>query len=283
MTAREGKEYAFKTIQGYKTSFKHFRSFILQLYAVEDILISKIDQSIILEYKKYLLMEKKFGLNTVNRYLKHLKNITSQCLNEGTLKKNPFNKITLGFKESDRMPLTELELERLMQHPFRNATYQKVRDIFVLSCLTGLSYIDVKNLSRKNIIEVKEGQFLIKGSRQKSSSDFIVPLLPKAKEIIDRYSKTPEAIQAEVLIPILSNQKMNQNLKVLSETLAIGRDLSYHIARYTFIATVCAANGIDERTIGKMAGQRSAKITAAYNRKTEDDVIRAMRNLEGRY
>ncbi|MCF8294999.1 MAG: phage integrase SAM-like domain-containing protein, partial [Bacteroidales bacterium] len=133
MTAREGKEYAFKTIQGYKTSYKHFRSFILQLYAVEDILISKLDQSTILEYKKYLLMEKKFGINTVNRYLKHLKNITSQCLNEGTLKKNPFNKITLGFKESDRMPLTELELERLMQHPFRNTTYQKVRDIFVLS------------------------------------------------------------------------------------------------------------------------------------------------------
>lgn len=58
-----------------------------------------------------------------------------------------------------------------------------IKDLFIFSCYTGLAYIDVFNLSPSHIVEVAEGEFWIKTTRQKTNTPVTVPLLPKALAI----------------------------------------------------------------------------------------------------
>ncbi|OJV38074.1 MAG: hypothetical protein BGO33_05140 [Bacteroidia bacterium 43-41] len=61
----------------------------------------------------------------------------------------PFNPFAAGYINSpeseDRGYLTEEEIQTLIEAPMKNKTYELVRDLFVFSIFTGLSYTDVKN------------------------------------------------------------------------------------------------------------------------------------------
>ena len=89
----------------------------------------------------------------------------------------------------------------------------QVRDLFIFGCYTGLSYIDVFNLSPDNLaIGIDKNQWIYT-SLKKTEQSVRIPLLPKALEIIEKYKTHPKVLATGKLLPVYSNQRLNSYLK----------------------------------------------------------------------
>lgn len=121
--------------------------------------------------------------------------------------RNPFHAYQLKFDKVEREYLTKDELARIEAKKFNIVRLQVVQDLFVFSCYTGLAYIDVFNLTRANLIERSANNIWIATNRQKTNEPIIVPLLPKALAIIEKYKGHPQALAEGKVLPILSNQR----------------------------------------------------------------------------
>ncbi|MFE3849287.1 site-specific integrase [Flavobacterium sp. LB3P45] len=272
-----GQEYAAGTLERYETSLKHTKDFISWKYNITDINIEKIDHAFIMEYEFYLRSERKCANNTAVKYIKNFHKIINQCLANGWLNKDPFANYKAKVKEVVREFLSETEIEQMMNKEFVSERLELVRDIFVFSCFTGLAYIDVKQLTLDNISLGIDGDKWIFKNRQKTDTASIIPLLPTAKDIIDKYAEHPVCKNEKRLLPILSNQKMNAYLKEIADVCGIKKDLTFHIARHTFATTITLSNGVPLETVSKMLGHTSLKTTQHYakilDKKISEDMM----------
>ncbi|WP_228438078.1 site-specific integrase [Chryseobacterium sp. 6424] len=93
-----------------------------------------------------------------------------------------------------------------------------------------------------------------------------------------KYKDHPKCLNEGKVLPILSNQKMNEYLKEISDLCKIGFDLTFHTARHTFATTVTLSNGVPLETVSKMLGHSSLKMTQHYakiiDRKIGEDMYR---------
>lgn len=90
------------------------------------------------------------------------------------------------------------------------------------------------------------------------------------------YAEHPKCINAERLLPVLSNQKTNSYLKEIADVCGIKKELTFHIARHTFATTITLTNSVPIETVSKMLGHRSLRTTQHYakilDRKVSDDM-----------
>lgn len=80
-----------------------------------------------------------------------VKHIVAIARNSGQLAINPFTGYMISPEVKDRGFLNKGELNFIVNAKMKNAQYELVRDLFVFSCFCGLSYSDVKNLTRDNL------------------------------------------------------------------------------------------------------------------------------------
>ena len=271
-----GKEYSKATHERYETSLKHTKEFLLWKYKVADIDIHSIDHEFIMSYDFYLRSERKCNNNSTVKYLKNFKKIILICIANGWLDKDPFVKYKPKVKEVKRDFLSVEELNAIASKRLVSDRVTRVRDIFLFSCYTGLAYADVKKLKRSEVVTGIDGQRWIYTSRQKTGTDSRVPLLPKALELMAKYQDHPQCVDDGLLLPVLSNQKMNSFLKEIAEICGISKELTYHIARHTFATTVTLANGVSIESVSKMLGHKNIRTTQHYakvlDRKVGEDM-----------
>ena len=258
------REFAPGTLQRYKVSCSHTRSFIRWKYGVEDMEIKDIDYDFISEYAFWLKSVRNCGHNSAMKYLANFKKIVLQCIRKGWILRDPFIGFKTTRKEVKRIALTKQEIENLAKKSFGIERLENVRDIFLFSCYTGLAYIDVQKLRRSQIIEGIDGENWINTKRQKTDTTTSLPLLPKAMEIMDKYKDHPKCANEGYVLPVLTNQKMNAYLKEIADTCNISKNLTFHIARHTFATTITLTNGVPIETVSKMLGHTSIKQTQLY-------------------
>src|SRR5690606_31327561 len=133
--------------------------------------------------------------------------------------------------------LSKEKLSILENKEFVNERLATVRDVFVFQYYTGLAYIDVFHLKKSHITMDEEGNLWIRINRQKTDANITIPLLPKAIEIIEKYKEHPASIGKDIVLPIRSNQKMNEYLKEIASLCKIS-ELNIHKARRTFGSAV---------------------------------------------
>jgi integrase len=131
-------------------------------------------------------------------------------------------------------------------------------------CYTGLEYIDVKNLRKDQIKVGIDGEKWIFTQRQKTETPTRLPLLSQALEIIEAYENHPQCSNKGLLLPVMSNQKMNAYLKVIADVCGIQKTLTFHIARHTFATSITLGNGVPIETVSKMLGHKLLKQTQHY-------------------
>jgi integrase len=89
-----------------------------------------------------------------------------------------------------------------------NSKLDRVRDLFLVGCWTGLRFADFSNFKSENIEKDEHGEF-IEVETQKTGKTVVVPILPTVQRIVAKYEgKLPKAI---------SNQKMNDYLKEIGQ------------------------------------------------------------------
>lgn len=278
-----GKEYAKGTFDRYETSLKHTKDFLFWKYGITDIDIRDINHEFITSYDFYLRSERNCNNNSTVKYLKNFKKIILVCIANGWLEKDPFAKYKPKVKEVKRDYLNAEELERMAAKKFVSDRLTAVRNIFLFSCYTGLAYADVKKLKRSEIVTGLDGQQWIFTSRQKTDTNSRIPLLPKALELMDNYADHPQCVNDGLLLPVLSNQKMNSYLKEIADACGITKELTYHIARHTFATTVTLANGVSIESVSKMLGHTNIKTTQHYAKILDMKVGADMALLKSKY
>ncbi|MFA9195929.1 site-specific integrase [Flavobacterium sp. FBOR7N2.3] len=278
-----GKEYAPGTLERYTTSLKHTIEFMQWKYNVSDIDITKIDHAFISDYEFWLRSVRNCANNTAVKYIKNFNKIIKICLANDWLDKNPFANYKSKVKEVERVYLTEDEIQSIIEKDFKTERLSLVRDIFLFSCFTGLAYIDVKNLTKSHISFGIDGEKWIFTHRQKTESASKIPILPLTQMIIDKYADHPQSSNQEKLLPILSNQKMNEYLKEIAGVCKIEKELTFHIARHTFATTVTLTNGVPIESVSKMLGHKNLRTTQHYAKVLDRKVSEDMQILKNKF
>jgi site-specific recombinase XerD len=278
-----GKEYAQGTLDRYTTSLRHTIEFLQWKHKVSDIELNKIDHAFITDYEFFLRSVRNFANNTTVKYIKNFTKIIKICLDNDWMDKNPFSKYKSKLREVERVYLSEVEIQNIINKDFKTERLSLVRDIFLFSCFTGLAYIDVKNLTKSHISMGIDGDKWIFTHRQKTESASKIPVLPVTQMIIDKYTDHPQAINKEKLLPILSNQKMNAYLKEIAAVCEIEKELTFHIARHTFATTVTLTNGVPIESVSKMLGHKNLKTTQHYAKVLDKKVSEDMKILRDKF
>ncbi len=253
------------TLQKYKVAYKHMANFIQNHYNVSDMSLKEINHSFLRNFEIYLISTCKCKENTTAKFLQRFRTIIIFAKNSGWIHIDPFANYKIKFKNVDRGYLTGEQIDIIMKKKLASERLEKVRDIFIFCCYTGLSYIDVKNLTHENICTSFDGNLWIKGKRQKTDSSFSIPLLDLPKKILEKYrTKT----QSDKVLPVPSNQKINDYLKEIGSICGIDKDLTFHLSRHTF-ATLTLTKGVSMESVSRMLGHRNLKTTQIYARITD--------------
>ena len=157
----------------------------------------------------------------------------------------------------------EFEIERL----------ELVRDVFIFQCYTGLAFIDVYNLRQEHIAEDNNGNLWIMKPREKTNNMCNIPLLDVPLGIIEKYKDHPLCQKRGILLPVLSNQKMNSYLKEIADCCGIKKKLSTHTGRHTFCSVVTLANNISLESIAKMVGHTNTRMTQRYAKVLDQSIL----------
>ena len=112
--------------------------------------------------------------------------------------------------------------------------------------------------------------------RQKTDIPVNVPLLDIPKGILSKYKGK---LAKGILLPVLSNQKMNAYLKEIGDVCGIDKNLTFHLARHTFATTTTLAKGVPIETVSKMLGHTNIQTTQIYARITNSKISNDMADL----
>lgn len=283
MESLVGKDYAAGTLQRYKAAKNHVSEYVLHTYKRKDIPVVRIDHKFITGLEYFLKSKKQLGHNSAVKYIVNLKKIVRIAYANQWIARDPFFHWKARWKNNERKYLTEAELKRLIDKSFKMERLERVKDIFLFCCFTGLAYIDVRKLSEDDIVMDVRGDKWIKTSRKKTNTLSSIPLLPVAEDILEKYSEHPWVVKGKGILPVLTNQKSNFYLKEIAEVCGIKKNLTTHLARHTFATTVTLSNGVPIESVGRMLGHRSLKTTQIYAKVLDSKLAEDMSALKIRF
>ena len=278
-----GIDYVADSVQRHTTTYRHIQNFIKKKYDEDDLEIKYIDYKFITDLIMYFKIDMGVGHNTAMKYLKNLKKIIRIAIARGIINRDPYLNVNMKIKQKERDFLSEDELNKIINHKFSIERLEQVKDAFLFSCFTGLAHIDLKRLTLSNIQIGTDGAKWIKTKRKKTNGVSNIPMLPITEMLIDKYKKHPYCLEKEVLLPVLSNQKMNAYLKEIADICGIEKNLTSHVARHTFATTVTLNNDVPIETVSKMLGHSSIKMTKIYAKLLDKKVGRDMQHLHDKF
>ena len=212
------------------------------------------------------------GPNTIDRDVKRLKAVIHLAQKLEIIKDDPFSNFKSQTVVTHRSTLNVNEVAIIESLTITNETINIVRDTFLFMCYTGLSYSDLKNLTYHQIYKSIGGKRIIKLQRHKTDEHCMVPLMIKAELLITKYLNHPSKSELDIVFPVISNQKMNQYLKLIMKLAGINKLITCHVARHSF-ATNSLEFNIPIETVSRMLGHTNIKTTQIYAKITETKLI----------
>lgn len=266
------------TLSTYKIVYNHLKKFIFKRYKLKDIALADIQSSFIVDFELYIRKELKCSNNTVCTYLTPLRKMISIAQNNGWLNNNPFYGHKLTYKQKERSYLTTDELNLIMNADLShcNKNKQKSRDLFIFSCFTGISRIDLCNLTKSNIKTNKDGTIWLSYSRQKTGITCNLPLLDIPLRIIKKHSSSTDEGK---LFSMPGFVTCNEHIKYIVKYCGIDKPITWHASRHTFASEVCLLNGVPIETISRLLGHTNVKTTMVYAKISDTAISRDMAAL----
>ncbi|WP_222982546.1 site-specific integrase [Flagellimonas meishanensis] len=278
-----GKDYTYSTYRRHVRTRDHLEGFIRKEYGQNDFFIKDVDLGFVTRFEQYLHMVGAGGHNTITKYVTNFKKIVRMAFANSWVASDPFFHWKAKWQKTEREVLTEVELQTLMEKEFKSHRLERARDVFIFCCFTGLSYVDVKKLTRDDISIGIDGRHWIKILRTKTKVKSTVPLLPMAERILEKYKNNSPNAENVHLLPVLSNQKTNQYLKEISSLCGINKRITFHLSRHTFATTVTLANGVPIESVSKMLGHQSIKTTQIYAKVLDKKLMEDMELVRSKY
>ena len=259
-----------KDSQGrYDRFYKWFESWgkILTFDDITEANILQMDEALI-----------KRGLKTYskwNNYHRFLNSFILDAIDDGLMQGNPYRKVNIQKDKSSGgigKYLTRDEFRRIEKLEPATNYLRHARDLFVFQTYTCLSYTDLAAFDAGRIRE-RNGRKVYAGRRGKTGQEYVFLLLSPALRVLERYGGR---------LPIMSNVKYNEYLKVIAMACKINKPVSSHWARHTG-ATMLLNSGMDMEIVSKVLGHSSTRITREVYAKLLDTTVEdAMARMEKR-
>ena len=251
--------------------------------------LEKISNTWYANFKHFCEQNKRHQVNTFGRNLGLLKTFLGYCLEEGYTKNDQFKKFVVKREVTYQEVFDMEEVKHLYGFNLsENKRLERVRDVFVLGCLTGMRYSDYKRIQRENVIN---DVIRIREVKDKSKT-LEIPLSGWAKAILEKYNYS---------LPLISEQKFREYIKEIAElagftaptikSTRVGNTveeksvrrcdlISTHTARRTFI-TIMKNKGVPDKVIMDITGHKSLSSFHRYYRPNNEDVSNFMHSVWG--
>lgn len=224
-----------------------------------------ITEGNIILYDEYLAKTGMKAYSRWNNYHRFLNSFIADAIDAGHISKNPYRWLNIEKgKHTNGIGkyLTPDEFRKIKGIRMPTESLERVRDVFVFQTYTCMSYTDLRDFDARNIQEVK-GMKVYTGNRNKTGKAFTIPILSPAWDILMKY---------EGKLPVISNVKYNEYLKVVAQSAGIDKPISTHWARHTG-ATLLLNEGISMNIVSKICGHSSIKITEQIYAKLLDETV----------
>lgn len=280
-------EVARNTILCYNTSLRHVSDFLKRSKDTNRTL-KDVDVTWLRAFDQYLATKpnEKLGRpirrNAINKNHSHLRTILNLAEREELIDRNPYRRFRLKNERTTRSFLSREELDALLALDLSTKPpLERARDIFIFSVYTGLRYSDAIRLTSANLL--KRGDALWLRLEQAKTGDPVeLPLLGEASRLVAKYAEAGHRQVKGLLLPPISNQKLNANLHELGELAGLQRPLTHHLARHTFATTITLANQVPIEVVSKLLGHRDLATTQIYAKITTDHLAQVAAQLEKR-
>ena len=261
-------EYNKDILEGYQT----FRN--------KKIHFNQINESFYKSLVAYCISEKRHSANTLRRNMGMFKTYLYWALEKGHTYKNDFQKFKMPkAQQTDEVALTMEQVQTVFEYDFsKNPKLERVRDLFVFGCSTGMRISNYSKIQKKDI---QEGVIKVRDFKNTDKS-LEIPLNDFSIYILEKY---------EYNLPKISNQKFNVYIKDVfqaigfdhnvKKTIKIGKELienitpfydriSSHTARRSFI-TIMKNKKIPDKVIMGMTGHKSLEVFNKYYKPNDDE------------
>lgn len=267
-----------------KNHLKNFRS---------ELSFDFFDEEGLTEYVQYLRDVREMRNSTIGKQLSFLKWFLRWSFKQGMHSNNAYDTFKPKLKDTQKkiIFLTWEELNKLREFkiPPTKQALERVRDVFLFQCFTGLGYSDVFNLRRSDI----KGDYM-EVTTVKTSDSLIIELNDHSKAILEKYKDVK--FENDKALPVITNQKMNDYLKEVAELAEINEPvrqtyykgneridevtpkyalLGTHAGRRTFICNALAL-GIPPQVVMKWTGHSDYKAMKPYIDIADDIKANAM-------
>ena len=223
--------------------------------------VTEISHAVIAGF--YADLTSKYEDSTSGGMMTRLKTIIKFAISNGKLQKDPFADVRINKGEKEVEFLTESEIAVIRLKKMHSERLEKVRDLFLFQCFTGLAYVDLAELKPEDYQKNDLGQVYIRKKRSKTGVTFTTVLFEDAIKIAEKYNYE---------LPVLSNQKYNTYLKEIQDICDIKKPLHTHIGRHT-CATYLLNKGLSIDIVAKVLGHSNTKQTKHYARLLDETVF----------
>ncbi|MBC7000658.1 site-specific integrase [Cytophaga sp. FL35] len=284
------EKLASKTLCHYRTNQKYIMEFVREQFGKSDYPLYELNYSFLLQFESYLRSyqprkhyRKRIANNAVMKHIQRFRKQIKLAIELEWIQSDPFIRFKPNMEKRQREFLNQDELQKIIQLKVDCERLDIVKDLFLFSCHTGISYGDIVNLKARNIEIGIDGNKWISAKRNKNGNLYELPLLDISLELINKYLGHPKTKFFNTLFPRISNQKLNSYLKEVADLCGIKKNLTFHMARHTFATTVTLSNGVPIETVSKMLGHTKLATTQIYARvlkkKISEDMLKLRNKL----
>ena len=250
-----------------KSTTKHDTSYLNKFHEFKpNIKLKAITKDVLIDYEMFCFSKKENINNTVWSATKFMRKIINIALSEELITKDPFKNFAgTAYADPIRVTLSDKEIEKFEEFADNPENPVKLRNVaswFIFSCYTGLRYEDMNRFNG-----FTDGNVYFKTH--------------KTDELVS-FEATPNIIQAydRIQRSVLSNQKMNDYLKIIGGGLGIKKEMHCHIARHTFAVKYLRLGGRLE-VLQNLLGHTDIKTTAIYGKIANITVNEELRKVWG--
>jgi integrase len=266
----------------------HLRAF--EEFQKSEITFEAVNEEFLQEFQAFFYAKRKLNTQSTAKYIIIFKTFLNWSLRKKHINNRDFANFTpINQPESIKVVITADELNKIRALKVGSKKYlENVRQLFILSCKTGLRFSDYSRISKEHL-QYKDGVYHLRIRQEKTEQFVDVPLITESLQI------TRDLISHK--IKPISNQNMNKYVKELCELAGlsdlqevhtyVGKEkktcvtakynlVTTHTGRRTF-ATDLLLQGVDAGMVMQFTGHKDYKSFSSYvniPKQTQMNIIR---------
>lgn len=279
-----GVNRSVDTYKRYCVALNHLKKFLHKKYKVRDMAFQALNSTFVKSFDLYLRADLGFSNHTIVNIMARLHLVIKSAMDNGLIRQDPFIDYEYISQPLVARCLSEEEFNLILKTPLPKDNMNLVRDVFIFSCMTGLAFSDLRNLTPEHLKQAEDGVWWIHTARKKTGTPCHIPLMELPLQLIKKYNGISDKGR---LFPMLSCSKTNINLKKIAKICGIERCLTFHQARHTYASLITLSQGVPMDTVRELLGHRDWRSTRIYAHLTQekigDDMVNLQSKIEGKF